>query len=104
MATSGTVGQTTVTTDRILEHAMLRVGLTGPQITPKVIQLAQENLFFLLLNLSARGVNLWLINKYILGLNVNQAEYVLPTGTIDVMLDSVVFSQSKFPTQSVVNQ
>lgn len=104
MATSGTVGQTTVTTDRILEHAMLRVGLTGPQITPKIIQLAQENLFFLLLNLSARGVNLWLINKYILGLNVNQAEYILPTGTIDVMPDSVVFSQSKFPTQSVVNQ
>lgn len=104
MSTSGTVGQTVVPTDRLLEHAMLRIGLTGPKLTPKIVQLAEENLFYLLLSLSGSGIQLWLVDKVILWLFPRQAEYVLPPGTIDVLPDSVVYSQSKFPNQSFVNQ
>lgn len=104
MSTSGTVGQTVVPTDRLLEHAMLRIGLTGPKLTPKIVQLAEENLFFLLLNLSSRGINLWLVVRHILGLFPGQATYVLPPGTIDVLPDSVVYSQSTIPQSSFVNQ
>lgn len=104
MSTSGTIGQTVVPTDRLLEHAILRIGLKGPQITPKLIQLAEENLFYLLLNLSSRGINLWLVTKYIIGLFPGKPTYVLPPGTIDVLPDSVVYSQSKIPQSSFVNQ
>lgn len=104
MSTSGTVGQTVVPTDRLLEHAMLRIGLTGPKLTPKIVQLAEENLFFLLLNLSSRGINLWLVVRYIIGLFPGQPTYVLPPGTIDVLPDSVVYSQSTIPQSSFVNQ
>lgn len=104
MSTSGTIGQTVVPTDRLLEHAMLRIGMTGPKLTPKIVQLAEENLFFLLLNLSSRGINLWLVTKYILGLFPGQPTYVLPPGTIDVLPDSVVYSQSTIPASSFVNQ
>ena len=104
MSTSGTVGATVVLTDRLLEHAMLRIGLTGPKLTPKIVQLAEENLFYLLLNLSSRGINLWLVSKYIIGLFPGQRTYVLPAGTIDVLPDSVVYSQSKIPQSSFINQ
>lgn len=104
MSTSGTIGQTVVNTDRLLEHAMLRIGMTGPKLTPKIVQLAEENLFFLLLNLSSRGINLWLVQKLLVGLFPGQPTYVLPPGTIDVLPDSVMYSQSTIPASSFVNQ
>lgn len=104
MSTSGTVGATVVLTDRLLEHAMLRIGLTGPKLTPKIVQLAEENLFYLLLNLASRGLNLWCVEKVLIGLFPGQRTYVLPPGTIDVMMDSVMYSQSKIPQSSFINQ
>ncbi len=91
MATSGTIGTTVVQTDSILLHALLRCGLRSTSLTPEIVSLAFDDLFFLLLNLASRGLNLWCIDKQIIGLFPNQATYVLPVGTIDVL--NVVYSQ-----------
>ena len=102
MATSGTIGATVVPTDRLIEHAILRIGLKGPQITPKIVQLAEENLFAILLNEASRGLNLWAISQYIIGLFPNQRTYVMPAGTIDVL--NLMYSQPTVQASSFVNQ
>lgn len=101
MATSGTIGGTVVQTDRLLEHAILRCKIPGPKITPKTVQLAEENLFFLLLNLSNRGLNLWCVDQQIIGLFPGKKTYVLPVGTIDVL--NVMYSQPTVQASTLVN-
>lgn len=85
MATSGTVGQTTLTVIEVLEHAARRCGLLAAQLTPEHLKLMRDNLFLFLSQLSNRGVNLWAVDRPMLGLYLDQVEYVLPTGTIDIL-------------------
>lgn len=85
MGTSGTIGQTIIDTDRLLDHAMFRVGLTAADKTPEFADLIMESLYMLLLHLMNKGLNLWAIDKQILGLKTNQSGYVLSPGTIDVL-------------------
>lgn len=83
--TSGTIGQTTLTVAQLLEHAYRRCGVTPSKLTPEDEQSARESLFMLIISLASRGVNLWCVEKNILGLAANQALYVLPDGTLDVL-------------------
>lgn len=85
MATSGTIGQTAVDITTIFDHAMRRCRLTASQQTPEIIQLARENLFFTLSDLANIGLNLWCIDKIIVGLLKNKESYALPEGTVDVL-------------------
>ena len=85
MATSGTIGTTSITTAQLLEHAMRRCGVSPAAQTPEVVQVAIDNLFLLLLMLSSRGINLWTVDKVIIPLVAGQATYVLPPGTLDVL-------------------
>lgn len=85
MATSGTIGTTSVETRKILEHAMRRVGISAAGQTPEIVSLALDNLFLLLLNLASRGLNLWTIDKQILPTVAGQLLYVMPAGTIDIL-------------------
>lgn len=94
MATSGTVGQTSLDSATLIEHAIRRVRLLPQQQTPDVITLAQQNLYLLLLNLSNRGLNLWAIEKQLIGCEIGQSLYQCPVGTIDLL--NLVYSQ---PTQ-----
>ncbi len=85
MATSGTVATTTINTATVIEHALLRARIPLSVQTPEVIEKAQENLYFLLLNLSNRGLNLWCVDKGYVGLTTGQATYQMPDGTLDVL-------------------
>ena len=85
MATSGTIGTTTVETRKVLEHAMRRVGISVAGQTPEIVGLALDNLFLLLLNMSSLGLNLWTIDKQIVPTVAGQLKYVMPAGTIDVL-------------------
>jgi hypothetical protein len=91
MTSSGTVGTTTIDTAKVLEHALRRCKIKPGLQTPEVVETARESLFLLLTSLSARGLNLWCVDKVLVGLTAAQATYVLPTGTLDVM--NVVYSQ-----------
>lgn len=90
MATSGTVAQTVIDTAKLVEHSIRRVGLAASIQTPETIQIANESLYILLLSLANRGINLWCIEKKILGVETGKATYVTPAGTLDV--ENVVYS------------
>jgi hypothetical protein len=85
MATSGTVGVTALDIAKIIEKTYRRCGIPTGAITPEMIEVAKENLFLLFNNWSNRGINLWAVDRPFLGLNTNVQEYIMPTGTIDVL-------------------
>ena len=85
MSTSGTIGQTTLPTNRLLEKSMRRAGLLPAQITPEIVEQCLDSLFMLIMSLSSRGINLWCVDRKLIPLNVGQSTYTLPAGTIDVL-------------------
>lgn len=80
-----TIGQTTTPVGVLLEHAVRRCGLLPSTQTPETVKIAQESLFYLLVHLSSRGINLWCVDQQIIPLVAGQRTYVLPPGTIDVL-------------------
>ena len=85
MATSGTIGTTNFTVAQLLEHAFRRCGVPPSKITPEDEQTARESLYMLIVSLASRGINLWCVEKNLLGLYTNQGIYTLPAGTLDVL-------------------
>jgi len=96
MATSGTVGATTIDVTTIIEHAARRCGVLAPSLSAEQQLSAKENLFFLLSDLANRGVSLWCVQRTILGLALNQAAYNLPVGTVDVL--NCMYRTMTYPT------
>lgn len=82
MATSGTVATTVIDTAKLLEHACRRCGMPASAQTPEVVEIGKQNLYLILLNLSNRGLNLWCVEKNLIGLEADKATYTLPDGTI----------------------
>lgn len=91
MATSGTVGRTVIQTSQVIEHALRRCKVKPAMQSPEIIAIAQENLYLTLTAMATRGLNLWCVEKTILGVTQGQATYVCPGGTVDVL--NVIYSQ-----------
>jgi hypothetical protein len=85
MSTSGTIATTSIDTAAVVEHAFRRCRVLPSAQTPETVLIAKENLYLILLNLSNRGLNLWAVEKAFIGLNVGQATYATPSGTLDVL-------------------
>ena len=85
MATSGTVSTTQFTTRQVIDHAFRRCRLGAQQITSEMINVANDQLYLILANLSNRGVQLWCIEKIIMPLYEGQSAVTLPLGTVDVL-------------------
>lgn len=100
MTTSGTIGVTRISTNKLLEKVTRRCGLAPQVLTPEVVDTALESLFMLLMSLSNRGLNLWCIDKQIIPLTVGQATYVLPAGTQDVL--NLVYASPSIVTEGQV--
>lgn len=83
MTTSGTVGTTVVNITRMCETALRRTGLPSGEITAELLDIARNNLYSFLSALSNKGVNLWCIEKSILGVAPGQLYLDLPVGTVD---------------------
>lgn len=94
--TSGTVGQTVVPTARLIEGALRKAGLSAPQITPDIWRAAFDCLYDFCISLSNGGVNLWCIEKIVLGTRNAQYQYTLPDGTLDSMQG--IYRQSTLPS------
>lgn len=99
MATSGTIGTTTINTATLIEHALLRVRVSPTDQTPEMIKWAKDNLYILLLNLSNRGLNMWCVDRGYIGLTAGKATYDTPQGTLDIL--NVVHSQPTLPAVTV---
>jgi len=85
MATSGTVGQTVVTTARLIESALRKAGVASTNQTPDIFRAAFDCLYDFCITLSNGGVNLWCIERITQGTRNAQYQYTLPDGTLDVM-------------------
>lgn len=101
MSTSGTVATTIIDSAAMIEHAFRRAKVPPAQQTPETVQIARENLYFILLNLSNRGLNLWAVEKKLLSLQPYKATYETAAGTLDVL--NVVLSTPTL-TSSVLSQ
>ena len=84
MAYSGTTNETKINVDQLISYAYRDAGKTAEEITPEYIDAGKQALFYILQNLSNRGVNLWLLENYLAGAVTAQQQLVLPPGTIDV--------------------
>lgn len=85
MAYSGTVGQTVVSVQDLIDHGARRSGKLAEELTSEQIYAAKQSLFFLLSNLSNLGILYWAIESKIYGLTPDTAIYELPIGSIDVL-------------------
>lgn len=85
MTTSGTVGQTIIQVSDILEDAIKACGVSTSEMTPEIYDTAQKNLYFYLSALANDGIQLWTIQKYIIGLVTGQNTYDMDAGTVDVL-------------------
>jgi len=85
MATSGTVGQTVISVQDLIDHGARRAGKLAESLTVEQVNSAKESLYYLLSSLTNWGVNYWAIDKLIVGLIPDQAYYYLPVGTVDVL-------------------
>lgn len=85
MATSGTVGSTVIDTAKIIDHAARRCGKDVIVLSPEDLDTAMESLYTFLSGLTNRGINLWTIDKELIGLDANRSVYSLNPGTIDVL-------------------
>jgi hypothetical protein len=83
MAYSGTVGQTVISVQTLIDHGARRCGKLAEELAVEQVQSAKESLFFFLSNLANLGINYWAINKTVIGLNANQYIYTLPVGAVD---------------------
>ena len=85
MAYSGTIGQTVINVQTLIDHAVRRCGKLAEEITSEQQITARESLFFLLSALANKGINYWAISKKVFGLKADQYIYNLPVGGIDVL-------------------
>jgi len=85
MAYSGTVGQTVITVQQVIDHGARRCGKLAEELTVEQVQSAKESLFFFLSNMANMGINYWAISKIVIGLNANQYIYALPVGAVDAL-------------------
>jgi hypothetical protein len=85
MSTSGTVGATRINVQTLIDHGARRCGKLAEELTSEQQISAKESLFYLLSNLSNRGIQYWAIDKKVFGMNADQYIYKLPEGSIDVL-------------------
>ena len=85
MAYSGTVGQTTVSIQTLIDHGARRAGKLAEELTVEQVQAAKESLFYVLSNLINQGIQYFAIKKQVIGLIANQYEYSLSVGGNDVL-------------------
>ena len=84
MAYSGTINQTKINVDQLISYAYRDAGKTAEEITPEYIDAGKQALYYILQNLSNRGVNLWLLENKVVGAQTNAQWLTLPESTIDV--------------------
>lgn len=85
MSTSGTVGQTVISVQQLIDHGARRAGKLAEELTVEQVSSAKDSLFYLLSNLANRGIQYWCIEKIIIGMVPEQYVYSLPIGTVDIL-------------------
>jgi hypothetical protein len=74
MAYSGTVGQTVISVQTLIDHGARRSGKLAEELTSEQVLSARESLYYLLSNLINIGIQYWAISKKVYGLKADQYE------------------------------
>jgi hypothetical protein len=82
--TSNTTAMTTITVDQLISFAYKEAGKLSEELTPEYINSIRQALWYILINLSNRGVNLWLLEYVVFGSETQTRQYTMPRGTVDV--------------------
>jgi len=85
MAYSGTVGQTVVTVQNLIDDGARRSGKLAEELTIEQVQAAKQSLYLILSNLVNQGIQYFAVKKQVYGLQPAQYEYTLPAGGVDVL-------------------
>lgn len=85
MSTSGTVGQTVINVQTLIDHGARRCGKLAEELTNEQVLSAKQSLYFLLSNLINIGIQYWAIDKIVLGTKPDQQNYFLPVGSNDAL-------------------
>ena len=85
MAYSGTISQTNFNTRRVIENAARRCKLPAQSLTSEHIDIANDQLYLLLSDLSNRGIQLWCIQKTVYPLYNGNSQIVTYEGTVDIL-------------------
>ena len=84
MAYSGTVGQTVINVQTLIDHGARRCGKLAEELTSEQVLSARQSLYFLLSDLGNRGIQFWTMTKKVIGLTPDKYIYDLPKGSIDL--------------------
>jgi hypothetical protein len=84
MAFSGTVGQTVINVQTLIDHGARRCGKLAEELTSEQVLSARQSLYFLLSDLGNRGIQFWTMTKLVIGLTPDKYIYELPKGSIDL--------------------
>lgn len=85
MAYSGTISQTVFNTGRVIDNAFRRCKLTAEQISGEYIEIANDQLYLFLSDLTNQGVPLWTIQKQIIPLYDGVGTVTLDTSVNDIL-------------------
>lgn len=85
MATSGTVGQTVITVQELIDDAARACGKLAEELTVEQIESAKRNLFYLLSSLINKGIQYFAIKKTVIGLQKDRYVYPIPLGSVDAL-------------------
>lgn len=85
MAFSNTVSQTVFNTGRVIDNAVRRCKMPAQLITSEYIDIAKDQLYLLLSDLSNRGIQLWCIEKTIYPLYDGNGLITTIPGTVDIL-------------------
>ena len=98
MATSGTVGLTTVSVQNLIDDAARASGKLAEELTVEQVQSSKRNLFYVLSSIINKGIQYFAIKKTVIGLNADQYIYDMPVGSNDAL--NVLYRQMERPTGS----
>jgi len=84
VAYSGTTNQTKINVGQLIEFAFREAGKASEEQTAQYVVAGKQALFYILQNLSNRGVNLWMLENKLMGTVNAQTVITLPEGTVDV--------------------
>jgi len=85
MAYSGTVSNTVVNVQKLIDHGARRAGKLAEELTVEQVNAARESLYFVLSELVNTGINYWCVDKKVIGLQANKQVYDMPVGFNDVL-------------------
>lgn len=68
----------------MIAFAYKEAGKVSEELTPEYANAARQALWYILIDLSNKGVNLWLLEYLVFGSEAQRRQYTMPRGTVDI--------------------